>query len=321
VARRGPGAVGHGGIVAYGARSPARSAAEGHAQTLLFPQSMSDTEQSEQTTNPAIAEARQALAGVVVVLWQTQDYVNIAGTIRAMKNFGLQRLRLVSPALWDPYRIEGIAHDTQDLVAATQIFDTLDEALADCSYVVGMTARERRAKRAVARPRELAPELLARGTAASGEGSGPVALLFGREDKGLSNEALDLCHRTCIIPTTEHASLNLAQAVLVMAYELWLAAAGAGLPFKPPRRDAPPPTVEFLQVVFDDMERALWAIDFFKTRNSESVMRTLRELVRRAEVDAREAGFLRAMAIEVVKYLRRAGVYEERGPAGKADSE
>jgi len=264
----------------------------------------------------AIPESvRAALDGIVVVLWQTQDHVNIAGTIRAMKNFGLTRLRLVSPALWDPWRIEGIAHDTHDVVERTELHMTLESALADCSYVVGMTARERRAKRSVARPREIAPELLARGTEAAERGSGPVALLFGREDKGLSNEALDLCHRTCIIPTNPaHASLNLAQAVLLMAYELWMAAAGREQGFKPPRRDAPPPTVELLEVLFADAEKALWAIDFFKTRNTESVMRTLRELVRRAEVDMREAGFLRAMAIEVVKYLKRAGAYQERGP-------
>jgi len=259
--------------------------------------------------------AKAALEGIVVVLWQTQDHVNIAGTIRAMKNFGLSRLRLVSPELWDPWRIEGIAHGTHDVVARTEIFDTLEEALADCQYVVGMTARARRAKRAVARPRDLAPELLARGRDASEGSVGPVALLFGREDKGLSNEALDLCHRTCIIPTNpEHASLNLAQAVLLTAYELWMAAAGEAQEFRPPRRTAPPPSVEFLEIVFADLETSLWAIDFFKTRNTESVMRTLRELVRRADVDHREAGFIRAMAIEVIKYLKRAGVYEERGP-------
>ena len=258
--------------------------------------------------------AKAALEGIVVVLWQTQDHVNVAGTIRAMKNFGLSRLRLVSPALWDPWRIEGIAHGTQDVVERTELFDTLEEALADCQYVVGMTARARRAKRAVARPRDVAPELLARGREASEGTAGPVALLFGREDKGLSNEALDLCHRTCIIPTNPaHASLNLAQAVLLTAYELWMAAAGEAQEFRPPRRTAPPPSVEFLEIVFADLERALWAIDFFKTRNSESVMRTLRELVRRADVDHREAGFIRAMAIEVIKYLKRAGVYEERG--------
>jgi TrmH family RNA methyltransferase len=274
---------------------------------------MSETEQQagpEQIPD----EVRAALDGIVVVLWETQDHVNIAGTIRAMKNFGLTRLRLVSPALWDPWRIEGIAHGTQDVVERAELFVSLESAVADCQYVVGMTARARRAKRAVARPREIAPELLSRARQASAEGAGPVALLFGREDKGLSNEALDLCHRTCIIPTNpEHASLNLAQAVLVMCYELWMAAAGEGQAFRPPRRTAPPPSVELLEVLFADLERALWAIDFFKTRNTEVVMRTLRELVRRADVDAREAGFLRAIAIEIVKYLKRAGVYEERG--------
>jgi TrmH family RNA methyltransferase len=269
--------------------------------------------EAEEAAPPISEEVRAALDGIVVVLWQTQDHVNVAGTIRAMKNFGLTRLRLVSPALWDPWRIEGIAHDTQDIVQRTELFVTLESALADCSYVVGMTARARRAKRAVARPREIAPELLERGSAASAEGTGPVALLFGREDKGLSNEALDLCHRTCIIPTNPgHASLNLAQAVLLMSYELWMTAAGREQAFKPPRRDAPPPTVELLEVLFADAERALWAIDFFKTRNTESVMRTLRELVRRADVDQREAGFLRAISLEIVKYLKRAGAYEDR---------
>src|SRR3954469_20608486 len=128
---------------------------------------MSETGQDEKAGIPLTESARQALEGIVVVLWQTQDYVNIAGTIRAMKNFGLTRLRLVSPALWDPWRIEGIAHGTADVVAQAQLFDTLEEALADCQYVVGMTARARRAKRAVARPRDLAPELLARGRQAA----------------------------------------------------------------------------------------------------------------------------------------------------------
>lgn len=265
---------------------------------------------------------RASLEGIVVVLWQTQDYVNIAGTIRAMKNFGLARLRLIQPALWDPWRIEGIAHGTQDVVERTEIHDSLESALGDCSYVIGMTARSRRAKRAVARPREIAPELLARaGESVAGQG-GPVALLFGREDNGLSNEALDMCHRTCIIPTSEHSSLNLAQAVLVMAYEMWMAAAGADQSFRPPRRDAPPADVASLERLFADSERALWAVDFFKARQTETVMRTLRELVRRADPDMREAGFLRAMAIEVVKYVRRIGGLPPEGePRGFRSSD
>jgi TrmH family RNA methyltransferase len=265
--------------------------------------------------------SRQALDGIVVVLWQTQDYVNIAGTIRAMKNFGLTRLRLVAPAAWDPWRIEGIAHDTGEIVAATQIFETLQEALADCSFVTGMTARARRAKRAVARPRDLAPELLSLAAESVAGGRGPIAILYGREDHGLNNEALDLCHRTAIIPTNpDHSSLNLAQAVMVMAYELWMAAEGETQPFREHRRTAPPASVELLELVFGDAERALWGIDFFKTRQTESVMRTLRELVRRADVDAREANFLRAIFIEIVKYLTRKGVYEGPPVSGAAPS-
>jgi tRNA C32,U32 (ribose-2'-O)-methylase TrmJ len=77
--------------------------------------------------------------------------------------------------------------------------------------------------------------------------------------------------------------------------------------FRPPRRDAPPAPVELLEKLFADAEAALWTVDFFKSRQTESVMRTLREIIRRADPDAREAGFLRAMAIEVVKYVRRIG--------------
>jgi TrmH family RNA methyltransferase len=240
---------------------------------------------------------------IVVVLWETQDLVNIAGTVRAMKNFGLSRLRLVSPVEFSPHRIEGIAHDTRDVVERAELFDSLPDALGDCSFVAAMTARERRAKRAVARPRTIAPELLER---AAEEDAGPVALLFGREDQGLPNWALDLAHRSVTIPTNpEHSSLNLAQAVLVLAYELWMAAEGATQGFKPPRRDAPPAPVQLLEKMFEDAEKALWTIDFFKTRQTESVLRTLRAILQRADLDAREAGFLRAIAIEVQKYVGR----------------
>jgi TrmH family RNA methyltransferase len=259
--------------------------------------------------------ARDALEGVIVVLHETQDLVNVAGSIRAMKNFGVRRLRLVSPAAWDPWRIEGIAHDTRDLVEATELYDDAAAALADCSLVVGMTARPRRSKRNVARPRALAPRLLERAREAVSGGAGPVALLFGREDRGLPNEALDLCHFTSLIPTApEHSSLNLAHAVGIVCYELWMEAGGAAQPFRAPRRDAPPATVQQLEGMFRAVEEALWAIDFFKSRQPESVLRTLREVARRGEMDAREAGFLRAMAIEVVKFGERV-----RGAASDVD--
>src|SRR6266536_2160005 len=227
---------------------------------------------------------------IVVILHEPQDLVNIAHVVRAMKNFGFKDLRLVAPREYDAYRVEGIAHQTGDVLARVQVFERLEEALADCVHVVGFTARGRSAKRNVQRPRAAAAELLAAAEA------GPVALLFGREDKGLSNEALDRCHRLVTIPTTpDYASLNLGHAVALTLYELALAGGAEQQPFKTPRRSAPPATVEELELLFADVERALAAVAFFKTRDREQIMRTVREIVHRVPLDQREAKVLRAM--------------------------
>src|SRR2546427_11923252 len=120
---------------------------------------------------------------------------------------------LVSPREYDPYRVEGIAHQTQDVLARVVRFDRLEDALLDCVHVVGFTARGRTAKRNLQRSREAAAEILARVEA------GPAALLFGREVKGLPTQALDRCHRVVTIPTSPaYASLNLAHAVVLMLY-------------------------------------------------------------------------------------------------------
>jgi tRNA/rRNA methyltransferase/tRNA (cytidine32/uridine32-2'-O)-methyltransferase len=249
---------------------------------------------------------------IVVVLHEPQDLVNIAHVVRGMKNFGLRDLRLVNPREYEAYRVEGIAHQTQDVLARVRTCATLEEALADCIHVVGLTARGRTAKRNLQRPREAAAEILA----LDAGGSRPVALLFGREDKGLPNEALDRCHRVVTIPSDpSYPSLNLAHAVIIMLYELALARGAEERAFKAPRRASEPVTVEELERLFVDVARALQAIDFFKTRNADGVMRTMREIAHRAPLDAREAKLLRAMAIEVTKYgerLARSGLHVNR---------
>ena len=239
------------------------------------------------------------LANVAIVLFEPQDHVNIAATVRAMKNMGVQQLRLVRPVPYDPVRLEGIAHDTQDVIDAIRTFDTLEEALAGCVRVAGFTARRRAAKREIIEPRAMAPEML------SWARQGPVAMLFGREDSGLPNDALDRAHLVVTIPTTEHSSLNLAQAVLVALYEMHVAAATATRELAPPRKDAPPATSAQYEQLFADTERALAAIEFFKTRQTEHIMRTVRSLAFRARPDAREISLARAMAIEVVRFLDR----------------
>lgn len=236
---------------------------------------------------------------VSVVLVEPQDYINIAGAVRAMKNMGLTDLRLVRPAPFDPYRLEGIAHKTRDVIEAIRTFDTFDEAVKDCVRVVGFTARRRAAKWRIIGPKEAAGELL------EAAADGTVALVFGREDSGLPNEILDRVHSAVVIPTTDHSSMNLAQAVLIGVYELHLAAGDATRVLSPPRKATPPPTVEQLEQFFADVERSLGSIEFFKVRQVEHIMRTVRSLTGRALPDTRELSLIRAMALEVVNYIGR----------------
>lgn len=236
----------------------------------------------------------------VLVLVNPQDIVNIASAVRIAKNFGLQQMRLVNPEVFDPYRIEGIAHNTADFVARIEILDSLESAIADCVFTAVLTGRERAAKRQVLRPREAAETLAQRSA------DGPVAIVAGREDSGLTNAELDLCNALVTISTDpSHRSLNLAQAVAIMAYESWNARGGEHLPLKPPRNQSEPATSEQLEQLFTDWTGALWAVDFFKTRLPDHVMRSFREIVFRADLDGREASLLRAMGIEVVRYLER----------------
>lgn len=236
---------------------------------------------------------------VRVVLFEPQDLVNVAAVVRAMKNMGLWDLRVVNGVPLDPWRIQGIAHDTGDLLARAREHMTLDEAVADCVLVAAFTARHRSAKWAISTPREVMGRVL------DATDEGPVALMFGREDKGLPNEALDRANVHVTIPTSNYASLNLAQAVMVALYEVHLAAGDVTRRRKAPRKDAPPPQAAELERFHADAEAALRAIEFFKTRYPEHVLRAVRSLVARADPDARELSLIRAMAIEVVKNLER----------------
>ncbi len=248
-------------------------------------------------------DPRQLLQRVIVVLDEPQDPVNIGMVVRTMKNMDLSRLRLVRPGGFDPYRIRGVAHTGTDVVESAELFEQLDDALAGVGLVVGTTARGRRVRRNYVHPREAAAEILE--VARSGH---DIALVFGREDRGLGNEELDLCNRLIVIPTDlNHSSLNLAQAVLVIAYEIFLAAEAAP-PFKEPRRTAARAGREELESLFAEVEASLHAIDFFKARKVKPLMRTVREVAARADLDERETALFKAMAYEVRNYIARRGI-------------
>jgi tRNA/rRNA methyltransferase/tRNA (cytidine32/uridine32-2'-O)-methyltransferase len=238
----------------------------------------------------------------VVVLNETQDIVNIAGAIRAMMNMGLSRLRLVRPALFDAYRIAGIAHGSEPYLERVEFFESLDDALADVLHSVGTTARWRTSQFVWQHPRAAALELIA--LPASFER--PIALVFGREDTGLTTEQLDRLDRLITVPTNpRHPSLNLAQAVLLLTYELRMAAEGAQQMLPKSRRTAAAAATSELNAMFAEVEQSLALIDFFKKRRPDMIMRTVRVAARRAMLNQREAKLFKAMAIEVRKFVKR----------------
>ena len=237
---------------------------------------------------------------VSIVLHEPQDLVNIAAAVRAMANMGLRRLTVVNPAEFDPWRITGIAHRTEHIVESVERAGSLEEALADATYVVGTSARPRTAQRNYRRPRDLAPRILRRAR------EGNVAIVFGREDRGLSNEALDRCDEVAVIPTAqEYSSLNLAQAVLLIAYEIFLAGAGEAESLPVGKRSLGPATHAEMEEMFGALEQGLDRVDFFKARKAESVMRTIRTVFGRTTLDAHEARLIRSMGYEVRNRIDR----------------
>lgn len=157
------------------------------------------------------------LDNISIVLIEPQGPRNVGSTARAMKNFGLSRLKIVGPAhlAHDECREMGVG--AHDILETAELFDTTDEALIDQQVILGTTAR-RRHRQETTTPREAAGEILEW----ANDGAS-VAILFGREDFGLSKEALRRCHRVMSVPTSSlRTSMNLSQAVLLTAYELFV---------------------------------------------------------------------------------------------------
>ncbi len=249
---------------------------------------------------------------VTVVLVEPTDPINIGAVIRAMCNTGFLRLRLVNPVAFTEWQIIGVAHYTQHVVRAIEQFDSLVDAVADQQLVLGLTGRHHTEKR----NQLTLPDAVSR-VASSAQAGQRVSLVFGREDTGLNNTELDACHFTVTIPTNPaYPSLNLAQAALLVLYQVFQHAGGEQQPYRLPRRAAPPATSALLDDLFADLERALDSIQFLATRNRIPVMRSLRVALYRARLDVREASLLRAIALEIRHFLHRRGLLSEIGEVG-----
>lgn len=252
-----------------------------------------------------------------IVLVGTQHPGNIGSAARAIKTMGLSRLVLVAPEKAPNAESYSLAAGADDVLAAAVTHATLAEAVADCHFVLGCTARSRRVALEELVPAEAATRAIAR----AGEG-GEVALVFGRERTGLDNDELQLCHAAVHIPANpDYSSLNLAMAVQVLAYELRLCLLGAteGAPARiarlhadatPPvgevqaERTDPPATHAQMEGFFGQLGDVLDLIDFHKGRVPESAMRKLRRLFLRADLDEREVRLLRGILADVERTAR-----------------
>ncbi len=239
------------------------------------------------------------LKNIRIVLIGTTHPGNIGAVARAMKNMCLEQLYLVSPRQYPDAEATARASGADDLLAKARVCDTLDEALKDCRLVVGASARLRSVQWPQLLPRESAARLLGEAT------KGEVALLFGRESSGLSNEELDRCHYLVHIPANaDYSSLNLAQAVQVLTYELHLASLSDA--FQEPEQ-AEVASAEMMEGFFQHLEQTMEEIGFSDPRQSDKLRRRLRRLFLRARPDVDELNILRGLlsAAQGRKSMRR----------------
>ena len=216
----------------------------------------------------------------VVVLVEPQLGENIGAAARAMANFGLARLRLVNPQQgWPNERARIMAAGADRVLDGVALYPTVEAAIADCTFVLATTARGHDQAKPVIGPDEAAAEMAPR--VAAGEA---VAVLFGRERNGLENEEVALADRIVTLPVNPaFASLNLAQAVVIVAYEWFRLANGGRLPFAMPEKSAPAPKEQLL-AFFASLERELEKVEFFRPPDKRATMQiNLRNIFTRVQ--------------------------------------
>lgn len=226
---------------------------------------------------------------VAIVLVEPQSPGNVGMVCRAMKNMGLMQLRLVNPCPLDHPEAHKFAVSARDLLDRATVYENLADALADCEVTVGTTRRHGKYRQEIFSPQEMATTVLGQVL------HNRAALVFGREDSGLTTDELTLCRWHATIPTSsEYGSLNLAQSVLIFCYELFKA--GAAETAAVERKLAATETSEEL---YRQMESALLKIGFLNPQNPAHLMRSLRRIFSRAGLDDREVAILRGMMSQI----------------------
>lgn len=241
----------------------------------------------------------KALSHVRMVMIGTTHPGNIGAAARAMKNMGLTDLALVNPKTYPSEQAVARAAGALDLLEHARVCQTLDEAIADCQQVIGASARRRSIPW---------PQIDPRGCAERVAGSNlRTAILFGREHSGLSNEELERCHYLLHIPCNpEFSSLNVAAALQVISYELFLASQRVDDGEAPPVRSFQA-TGEQMESFFGHLDTVLRDIRFIHpTKHETSILRRLRRIFNRAQLEQEEVHLLRGI-LSAVQRGRNSG--------------
>jgi TrmH family RNA methyltransferase len=237
-----------------------------------------------------------SLSNIRIVLLDTSHPGNIGGAARAMKNMCLESLVLVSPREFPSVEATARAAGADDILGSARVCATLDEALQGCRLVMGSSGRPRSIAWPTLDPPAAASRLITEAA------MGPVALLFGTERTGLTNEQLDRCHFLVSIPANPvFSSLNLAGAVQVLAYELHRASLGADASRENGELSdhSPLASDEDLQRLYQHLEEVLIQIQFLDPQNPRKLMRRLTRLYNRARLDSNELNILRGILTAV----------------------
>ena len=244
------------------------------------------------------------LENIHIVLQRPRYPENIGSAARAMCNMGIRHMSIVSPENFDLDRVNRLAtHVSADIVAGIQVYEHLAEALLGFHFVVGTTARLGKQRQVLHSPEKLARELVTLSQ------NNRVAVLFGPEDRGLSNEDLRLCHALVNIPTSGFSSLNLAQAVMVICYALhatMLEEKAAFVPKLANRRQ--------LDGMYDQLRDILLRISYINPENPDYFMNNLRHFFTRMQLRAREVSIIRGICRQINWY---AGKCYEDGMKGR----
>ncbi len=223
-----------------------------------------------------------------IVLVNTTHPGNIGAAARAMKNMCLERLYLVEPQGFPCAEATARASGADDVLASAVVCQSLEQALDGCRFVVGASARSRSISWPVENPRQCARRLLDESK------QGDVALVFGREHSGLSNEELEKCHYLVHIPSNpDYSSLNLAAAVQVLSYELMMMAPEQNAHLKDEVREVV--SAEEMESFFGHLEQTLIDLEFLDANHPRKLMRRLRRFYNRARPDKTEMNILRGM--------------------------